>query len=153
LEPELGGRPDYLDIVGVNFYSDNQWYYGGPTIPLGHHAYRPLQAMLEEWFERYRRPLLIAETGAEGSARPSWLHYVCAEVQAARAEGVHIEGACIYPILEYSGWENERHCATGLLSAPDASGRRRVFAPLAAELRRQQAVFATDTNPLLIAAE
>jgi beta-glucosidase/6-phospho-beta-glucosidase/beta-galactosidase len=153
LEPELGGRPDYLDIVGVNFYSDNQWYYGGPTIPLGHHAYRPLQAMLAEWFERYRRPLLIAETGAEGSARPSWLHYVCAEVQAARAEGVHIEGACIYPILEYSGWENERHCATGLLSAPDASGRRRVFAPLAAELRRQQAVFATDTNPLLIAAE
>jgi beta-glucosidase/6-phospho-beta-glucosidase/beta-galactosidase len=153
LEPELGGRREYLDIVGVNFYSDNQWYYGGPTIPLGHHAYRPLQEMLAEWFQRYGRPMLIAETGAEGSARPSWLHYVCAEVQAARAEGVPIEGACIYPILEYSGWEDERHCATGLLSAPDASGSRRVFAPLAAELRRQQTVFAAETNPLLIAAE
>jgi hypothetical protein len=153
LEPELGGRPDYLDIVGVNFYPDNQWYYGGPTIPLGHHAYRALQEMLAEWFQRYRRPMLIAETGAEGSARPAWLHYVCAELQAARADGVHIEGACIYPILEYSGWENERHCATGLLAAPDDAGSRRVFAPLAAELRRQQAVFAAGTNPLLIAAE
>jgi beta-glucosidase/6-phospho-beta-glucosidase/beta-galactosidase len=153
LEPELGGQPDYLDIVGVNFYPDNQWYYGGPTIPLGHHAYRPLQEMLTEWFERYGRPMLIAETGAEGSARPAWLHYVCAEVQAARAEGVPIEGACLYPVLEYSGWENDRHCFTGLLSAPDAAGARRVFAPLATEIRRQQIAFAAETKPLLIAAE
>jgi hypothetical protein len=154
LEPELGGRPDDLDIVGVNFYPDNQWYYGGPPIPLGHHAYRPLQDILAEWFARYRRPILIAETGAEGSARPSWLHYVCGELEAARAEGVPIVGACIYPILEYSGWEDDRHCATGLLSAPDESGTRRIYQPLAAELRRQQAAFAAHpSNPLSIAAE
>jgi beta-glucosidase/6-phospho-beta-glucosidase/beta-galactosidase len=154
LEPELGGHPDYLDVVGVNFYPDNQWYYGGPTIPLGHHAYRPLRDILAEWFARYGRPILIAETGAEGSARPSWLHYVCGEVEAARSEGVPIVGACIYPILEYSGWENDRHCATGLLSAADRSGTRHVFQPLAAELRRQQAVFAANPSiPLSIAAE
>jgi hypothetical protein len=29
MAPELGGRPEYLDIVGVNFYPSNQWYHGG----------------------------------------------------------------------------------------------------------------------------
>jgi hypothetical protein len=75
-------------------------------------------------------------------------------LEAARAEGVPIVGACIYPILEYSGWEDDRHCATGLLSAPDASGTRRIYQPLAAEVRRQQAAFAAHpSNPLSIAAE
>ncbi len=27
--PGLGGKPDYLDIVGINYYSNNQWYLGG----------------------------------------------------------------------------------------------------------------------------
>jgi hypothetical protein len=26
-EPELGGHPKYLDIVGVNYYHSNQWEY------------------------------------------------------------------------------------------------------------------------------
>ena len=39
--PELGGRPDYLDIAGLNYYSDNQWRVKDSTIPLGHHHYRP----------------------------------------------------------------------------------------------------------------
>ncbi len=53
LAPELGGGPDVLDLVGVNFYPDNQWYLGDRTIPLGHHAHRPLSEMLA----RGRRPL------------------------------------------------------------------------------------------------
>ncbi|NNM73185.1 beta-glucosidase [Enterovirga aerilata] len=138
-EPELGGGPDCLDLVGVNFYPFNQWYHGGSTIPLGHHAFRPLRDMLLEVWERYSRPMFIAETGAEGSGRASWLHYVCGEVRAAMAAGVPLEGVCLYPILDYHGWDNDRLCATGLLSSPDASGRRRVHEPLAEELRAQRA--------------
>ena len=51
-----------------------------------------------------------------------------------------VEGICVYPILEYPGWENGRHCATGLLCVPDGEGRRPVYEPLAGELARQQAV-------------
>ena len=29
LHPELGGAPEYLDIVGVNYYPWNQWVYTG----------------------------------------------------------------------------------------------------------------------------
>lgn len=142
LAPELGGNPGYLDIVGVNFYPHNQWYFGGDTIPMGHHAYRPLREMLLEVYERYRRPLLIAETGAEGSARPYWFHHVCAEVFHALSAGASIQGICIYPILDYHGWDNDRVCQVGLLSTADEEGRRTVYTPLLEELGRQQAYFA-----------
>ena len=142
MEPELGGAPQYLDIIGLNYYPDNQWYHDGPTIPMGHHAYRSLHEMLGEAHMRYRRPLLIAETGAEGSGRTAWLHYVCSEVHTALDAGVPIEGICLYPIADYPGWENERICRVGLLSALDAEGRRTVCPRLARELRHQQALFA-----------
>ena len=157
-EPEIGGAPEYLDIVGFNYYPDNQWYHGGTTIPMGHHAYRSLHEMLAEAHGRYRRPLLIAETGAEGSGRPAWLHYVCSEVHAALDAGVPIEGICLYPIADYPGWDNERICRVGLLSVPDAKGQRTVCPRLARELRHQQAVLgelqAIDAAPALpLAAE
>jgi beta-glucosidase/6-phospho-beta-glucosidase/beta-galactosidase len=141
-EPELGGHPDLIDIVGVNFYPDNQWHLGGSTIPLGHHAFRPLSEMLAEVHHRYRRPLLLAETGAEGSARPAWLHYVCDEVREALDQGVLVGGVCLYPVLDYPGWENERSCAVGLFSAAGEGGRRSGYAPLWRELWRQQSLMA-----------
>jgi hypothetical protein len=138
LEPHLGGAPEFIDIVGVNYYPDNQWYHAGPTIPMGHHAYRPLHDMLMEVHRRYGRPILIAETGAEGSGRPSWLHYVSAEVREAIEAGVPVEGICLYPILDYPGWDNGRICHVGLLSAADRDGRRTACMGLARELSRQQ---------------
>ena len=139
-DPELGGAPAYLDVLGVNYYSDNQWRQGGSTIPLGHHDYKPLSELLADAHARFGRPILVAETGAEGGARAPWLHYVAQEARAALAAGVPVEGICVYPILEYPGWENGRHCATGLLCVPDEEGRRPVYEPLAGELARQQAV-------------
>lgn len=142
-EPELGGHADMIDAIGLNFYPHNQWYYNGPTIPMGHHEYRPLADMLVEVAERYRKPIFIAETGCEGSARPAWLHYVCDEVRAAIARGADFRGICFYPVAAYPGWDNSRPADPGLLSVPDADGRRAVYAPLAAELERQRGLFAS----------
>ncbi len=139
--PELGGGPDVLDLVGVNFYPDNQWYLGNYTIPLGHHAHRPLSEMLAEVAARYDRPILVAETGAEGAGRAAWLHYVGAEVRAAQARGVPVDGICLYPVLDYPGWEDDRTCRSGLWTAPDADGLRAVHAGLAEELALQQSLF------------
>jgi beta-glucosidase/6-phospho-beta-glucosidase/beta-galactosidase len=144
-EPELGGRADCLDMLGVNFYPDNQWYLGGPTIPLGHHAYRPLADMLQEAGERYGRPIIISETGAEGSARASWLHYVCEEVRDAQARGVSVAGICLYPILDYPGWDNDRVCQVGLLGQVDADGQRALCERTARELRLQTRAFHSPT--------
>ncbi len=140
--PELGGRLDYLDLVGLNYYPHNQWYFEGPTIPVGHHAYRDLAPMLVDVVHRYGRPTLIAETGAEGASRPAWLHYICDEVARAAAMGARMEGVCLYPVLNYPGWDNERLCETGLFGYADGAGRRSVFNPLLNEMERQRAILA-----------
>jgi hypothetical protein len=142
--PELGGSPDWLDAVGLNFYSDNQWYLDGSTIPLGRHDYRPLADMLVETHERYGRPLLITETGAEGSARPAWFHYVCGEVAEAVRRDVPLQGVCLYPITPFPGWDDGRQRQFGLFGAPRPDGGRDIFEPLAAELRRQQALLGRE---------
>jgi beta-glucosidase/6-phospho-beta-glucosidase/beta-galactosidase len=134
LEPWLGGRPEYLDIVGVNYYPDNQWILNGSTIPMGHYRYRPMREMLQEIHGRYRRPIFVAETGAEGTARPAWLYYVAREVLAAKLGGADLQGLCLYPVTDYPGWENGRLCKTGLLEMPDNRGSRTFFAPLLEEL-------------------
>ncbi len=143
-EPELGGDRSLVDVVGWNFYPHNQWYFEGPTIPMGHHEYRPLADMLVEVAERYRKPLFISETGAEGSGRPAWLHYVCDEVRAAQAQGADVRGICVYPVTAYPGWDNSRHCQVGLFSPVGSDGKRHVYEPLKEELDRQRAIFGID---------
>ncbi len=134
--------PAALDVIGVNFYPHNQWRIRGGFVPLGHHDYQPFSELLAEIYARYGKPLLITETGAEHSARPVWLAYIGQEVRRALDMGVPITGICLYPITEYCGWDNERICQVGLFSEPDADGCRQVYAPLAEELRRQEALFA-----------
>jgi hypothetical protein len=139
--PELGGDPSLVDVVGWNFYPHNQWYWKGPTIPMGHHEYRPLADMLVEMAERYGKPLFLSETGAEGSAKPSWLHYVCNEVREAMDRGAAVEGICWYPITAYPGWDNSRHAEAGLLSTVTSDGRRHVDDRLLEEFEAQRARF------------
>lgn len=153
--PELGGRPEYLDVIGVNYYSNNQWIHQDPNtprsrrrkdvlLPPSHPLHRPVREMLSEVYERYRRPVFIAETGIEGDARPSWLRYIGQEARAAAAAGVQLEGLCLYPIVDYPGWGDDRHCYSGLWGYADDEGRREIYEPLAGELAHQQQLWQTQ---------
>jgi hypothetical protein len=155
--PELGGGESYLDIIGVNFYRHNQWYYNLKdfrrirkfrpvlrTNPL----YRPFREMLKEVYTRYDRPLFIAETGAEGRLRRSWFRYVCEETQAAIRAGTPVEGICLYPILNHPGWSDDRHCENALWDYPDANGNREIYKPLAAELREWREKFESNYSAI-----
>jgi beta-glucosidase/6-phospho-beta-glucosidase/beta-galactosidase len=145
-KPELGGDRSLIDVVGWNFYPHNQWYHKGPTVPMGHHEYRPLADMLIEMAERYRKPMFLSETGAEGSGKPSWLHYVCNEVRDAMARGADMRGICWYPITAYPGWDNSRHAETGLLSTIVANGKRHIDARLFDEFEAQRSLFECVTH-------
>jgi len=134
LRPELGGRPDYVDIVGVNYYLHNQWVDRDLPIAVDDPRYRPVAALMADVFERYGRPLFVAETGIEGDLRPVWLRIIAHEVAAARKAGVSIEGTCLYPILDYPGWDDDRHCETGLFGYLDPQGHRPLYRPFADEL-------------------
>jgi hypothetical protein len=146
LAPELGGKPEYLDLIGINFYPINEWIHEGRPVFPGDPLYRPFRDILAENYARYRRPVFIAETGIEGEKRVEWLSHIAGEVRVALAAGIPVQGICWYPILDYPGWNDDRHCCSGVLSYPDEDGRRHWFEPLRREFLRQQAVF----EPLVV---
>jgi hypothetical protein len=148
--PELGGAERYLDVIGVNFYPHNQWIYHlkgfrqvrkFTALSRKHPLYRPFREMLGEVHERYRRPVIVAETGAENRIRAGWLRYVCEEAQAAILQGIPLHGICLYPILNHPGWIDDRHCHNALWDYADDRGEREIYAPLAAEVRRWRKIF------------
>jgi len=150
LWPELGGHQRYLDLIGVNFYPHNQWYYNLKNqhrvrqfrpITRRNPLYRPFREMLAEVYQRYQRPVYIAETGAEDRRRAGWLRYVCGEVQAVLEEGTPVHGICLYPVLNHPGWIDDRHCHNALWDYPNEQGQRAIYAPLAAEVRRWRRKF------------
>lgn len=147
LNPELGGRESFLDVIGVNYYWYNQWFLAedptapGVTIQPGDEHYRPLHQILREVYERYERPLFVAETGAENEDRVFWLRYVCNETRQAIKMGVPVAGICWYPILNHPGWDDDRHCHNGLWDYCDDRGARQIYEPLAIELKLQTELF------------
>lgn len=134
----LGGRPEYLDLIGLNFYADGQWIEGSQRdrVVHGDPRFRPLRQLLADAYAHHRAPMFIAETGIEGDERAPWLRYVASEVEAARAAAVAVEGICLYPILNHPGWDDDRYCPNGLFDGVAPSGVRDAYPPLAAELAR-----------------
>ncbi len=133
--------PAGLDIVGINYYWNNQWVHQGERASLGHLQHRPLHYMLLEVWERYKRPLLLSETGAEGDAAVGWLGYISAEVRLAQLAGANILGVCLYPVMDYPGWDDDRHCPCGLIELDQDWKQRSIRKKLAVELRAQQTLF------------
>jgi beta-glucosidase/6-phospho-beta-glucosidase/beta-galactosidase len=113
-QPELGGKPEYLDILGCNFYSPNEWQVSDgekmqwdevPRDP----RWRPLNLLLKDVWDRYHRPLFIAETSHIGVGRGQWILEIAEEVRLALVNGVPIEGICLYPILDRFDWGDFHH--------------------------------------------
>jgi hypothetical protein len=140
IRPELGGQPQLLQIIGVNFYGRNEWINYGKTLNPGDPDYRPFHKILLEVWQRYRVPLFVSETGAEGETRVEWFGIIAAEVRKAITFGAPIQGVCLYPILNHPGWDDDRHCYNGLFDYADQNGERELYEPLAQELSAQQKV-------------
>ena len=137
LEPSLGGRPEFLDIVGLNFYDRNQWEHHGETLRLSDPRFRPLSEIIREVHQRYGRPLFVSETGIEDEARPAWLAYISDQCRLAIQSGIPVHGLCWYPVANHPGWDDDRHCHNGVLCFADEKGRRNFYEPLALEWREQ----------------
>ncbi|NIF20537.1 beta-glucosidase [Candidatus Pantoea multigeneris] len=136
--PELGGSLDCLDILGLNYYPDNHWFFAGAPMPVDHPSRLPLHQLLAQYWQRYQRPLLLAETGAEGDARAPWLRQVSEEVTLALNQGIAVEGISVYPVVEYPMWADDRRSPGALLGLGDPNGNRTLHEALALELRSQQ---------------
>jgi beta-glucosidase/6-phospho-beta-glucosidase/beta-galactosidase len=145
LFPELGGSPEVLDIVGANCYSFGQMEYReqGPhaALPPTDPRIRPLYELLAKVWERYRRPMVIAETSGLHDGRRDWLKDVMEESLAAVERGVDLHGVCLFPAVDMPDWHTGEWLHNGLCDLhPDEGGRlRRVpSAPYVDELHRWQ---------------
>lgn len=144
-DPELGGAPRYLDLMGANYYHGNQWESRTNKKLCWHLADRrrvPLHHLLVELYERYRRPLLVAETSHVGSGRGIWMREIAEEVAHAVQKGVDLSGICIYPIIDRPDW-NDPCCwhRSGLwdVAPTQADPLERILClPYAAAIRQAQ---------------
>lgn len=109
--PELRGKPEYLDIIGVNYYYNNQWvnetyerlpWAEKPTHPL----FKSLQSLIEAVFRRYGRSVVIAETSHPGEDRAKWISMIADECLSVLQTGIPLLGCCYYPIVDRPDWDH-----------------------------------------------
>lgn len=140
-EPEIGGNENLIDCIGINYYPRNQWRHpSGRGVLRGSKNYHPFSEIIKEFYERYRKPLFVAETGTEDDERAGWFEYVWNEVEIVKNAGVPIHGICLYPIVNHPGWDDDRHCRNGLWDYADETGTREIYEPLAAEILKRNAL-------------
>lgn len=147
---ELGGHDGALDLIGVNYYHSNQWEFGTQRRLYWHlddRRRKPFAALLEDVWQRYRRPVVVSETSHVGAGRGDWLLDVAQQVAQARAHEVQLQGICLYPVVDRPDWNNERHWhKSGLWDVrprtdrhPPGQRRQRILDMMyAADLRRAQ---------------
>lgn len=109
--PELGGKPEYLDIIGVNYYYNNQWINETHQIlpwaeEPAHPCLRSLQSLIETVFMRYGKPIIISETSHPGEDRAKWVHAITKECMAILKSGIPLLGCCFYPIVDRPDWDD-----------------------------------------------
>jgi len=109
--PELRGKPEYLDIIGVNYYFNNQWiietheflpWSEEPVHPL----LRPLHSLIETVFMRYGRPIIISETSHPGEDRAKWIRSIANECFSVLNAGIPLLGCCYYPVVDRPDWDH-----------------------------------------------
>lgn len=149
--PELGGSPERLDIVGLNYYWTNQWELGLEGVPLADDDSRrvPLADLVRAVWRRYGADIVITETSALGTARAPWVHELSTMAEQLLEEGAALRGICLYPILSMPEWHARGQWARmGLwdLEREQDTLERKACAPmlnaLAHAQRRWQAVAA-----------
>lgn len=155
-EADLGGTRAHLGIVGLNYYSGNQWTIPLPDAPQysldwDDPAWVPLSELLLRVERRYGGPLLLAETGSSGESRAPWIDFLTREAARALELGVDLQGICLYPIVTSPDWEDPTAFFDGGLfdlSPQTDGGLRRVLAlPAARALRAAQAVLDAENVP------
>ena len=143
MAPELGGFPEAFDVMGVNYYWNNQWLdEAEPLSPFDAERFTPPHVLFARAHQRYGRRIFLAETSIEAAPRAAWLRYIGEELREAMRQGTPMEGACLYPVLSHMGWDEDRYCPNGLFELEPKHGRRQVHQPLAEELKRQQVAMA-----------
>lgn len=161
--PELGGSPECLDMIGVNFYYNNRWIIGFreflPWVNTSEDPrWLPLSSMLLKVYERYQRPIVITETSHPGIHRPNWIKYITKECIDVLLLDVPLWGVCIYPIIDRPDWDHENNPwhRSGLWDAEfqiNELPKRVLYQPYADALLESQKLLASANQNVISESE
>lgn len=106
--PELEGDPSLIDVIGLNYYYNNQWNHNNAPIrwPEESHLLTPFSHLLQMSYQHYFKPIVLTETGHFGVGRDRWIKEITKECIKAKNQGVDLRGLCIYPIIDRPDWDD-----------------------------------------------
>jgi beta-glucosidase/6-phospho-beta-glucosidase/beta-galactosidase len=160
--PELGGSPDCVDILGFNYYFNNQIVVGDWTFlpwlnEIEDPRWRSLRSLLTEAYSRYKKPIALTETSHPGEDRPKWIKMIGEECSAVIEAGIPLYSICLYPIIDRPDWDHLTPWhQSGLWDAAIVEGqppKRVLYTPYADALVKTQGVVneALRENNLMVA--
>lgn len=156
--PELGGSPDLLDLLGFNYYYNNQWIVGiGSYLKWANEdkdpRWRSFSNLLKEAYLRYNKPVVLTETSHPGEDRPGWISFIGKECQNAITDGVPLLGVCLYPIIDRPDWDDNSYWHhSGLwdeVILPNGETERQLNIPYALALKKAQAFLTAPVGETL----
>jgi len=108
---ELGGDPSLLDVIGYNYYYNNQWLLDmGSFLPWTNEPFDsrwlPLHTLLQSASNRFPYPFILSETSHPGIDRPKWINFISGECAAVIDAQLPLLGVCLYPILDNPDWND-----------------------------------------------
>jgi beta-glucosidase len=108
---EIARNPVHIDILGLNFYpqwSVKQLYINrnGRVASRVFDGHASFSSLIEDYYRRYRIPIMITETSAFGSdeIRAAWLQQSIAAIKALRQNGVPVYGYTWFPVHTMIDW-------------------------------------------------
>jgi hypothetical protein len=109
--PDLGGSPDYLDILGMNYYYNNQWVVSTKQfLPWANldpdPRWQSFRMRILESYARYEKPVVVSETSHSREDRPHWIRFITEECAAVIRQGIPLWGICLYPIIDRPDWDH-----------------------------------------------
>jgi len=109
--PELRGRPEYIDMIGVNYYYNNQWicntceFLVWTDYPKDA-RWTPLHNLITQVHERYNKPIVITETSHPKEDRSLWINMISDECAQVLDADIPLFGVCLYPIIDRPDWDD-----------------------------------------------
>lgn len=109
--PELRGKNEYLDILGFNYYHNNQLIKEEERflcwkLNMCDSRWVPLHQLLINAYEKYMRPIVLTETSHPREDRALWIKHIADECVKVLEAGMPLWGICWYPIIDRPDWDH-----------------------------------------------
>ena len=112
----IADRPITIEVMGLNFYpqwSTRQFFLNRTARPYSRSADKEgkgFAALITEYYERYKTPIMVTETSAAGSSplRSGWFESSIGAIRQLRGQGVPVIGYTWFPLFTMVNWRYRR---------------------------------------------